>query len=155
MRTLLTLCLVVISLAFLSNVRAFAQITQDGQSKLYLVRKVYVGSMGNTDEAERFRLLLADELAKRGFVVVDRPEKADGVLTGALTVRVQEQVSQARVYVTLNTQQGESLWRKDFGSKRRGFFKTTDPVTLRAHDVANGLHDEWARSAKTAGVEIK
>lgn len=59
------------------------------QSALNAVRKIHVGSMGETDEAERFRLLFEDELSRKGFTVVDVAEKADAVLTGVLSVRVQ------------------------------------------------------------------
>jgi hypothetical protein len=44
--------------------------------------KLFVGTMGRSDEAERFRLLLSEEAEKAGFIGVDRPEVADVILTG-------------------------------------------------------------------------
>ena len=98
--------------------------------------------MGDTDEAERFRLLLEEELSRKGFTVVDGPEKADAVLTGVLSVRVHDKKKSARVYVKLTTLEGARLWGKDFGSRFTSPFNRTEPVKLRAQDVANGLRDE-------------
>jgi len=120
--------------------------------KLEDVRRIYVGEMGEGDEAKRFRLLLEDELAKKDFTVVNRAEDADGVLTGALSVRVHDEKTRARVYVTLHTPDGERLWGKDFGSKIfKISIRTSDPVKMRAEDVADGLRDEWKKAAKNAG----
>lgn len=71
------------------------------QKKFYLVQKVYVGDMGNDDEAERFRFLLEEQLSKKGFIVVNRAEDADAVLRGALSVRAFNKKAEARVYVKL------------------------------------------------------
>src|SRR4051794_19450409 len=60
--------------------------TQTRPTALHLVQKVYVEEMGASAEAARFRLLLEDQLSERGFIVVDKPEKADAVLGGALSV---------------------------------------------------------------------
>lgn len=121
------------------------------QPKLQLIQKIHVGSMGDADEAERFRLLLEEQLAVRGFTVVDKPEAADAVLTGALSVRVQHEKSRARVYVKLSTPQGERLWGRDFGSRITSPFNRTEPVKLRAKDVADGLREEWEKAAKLNG----
>ena len=53
---------------------------------LHRVRKIYVEAMGRSAEAARFRLLLEDQLSGKGFTVVDRPEKADAILGGELSV---------------------------------------------------------------------
>lgn len=120
------------------------QIQTQPQSQFRSVRKIHVGNMGETNEAERFRLLLEEELAKKGFSIVDAPERADAVLTGVLSVRVLDKKTQARVYVKLNAPNGERLWAKDFGS-RVTFFDRTEPVKLRAKDVAKGLWTDWQR----------
>jgi hypothetical protein len=120
--------------------------------KLQDVRRIYVGEMGEGDEARRFRLLLEDELVKKDFTVVSRPQDADAVLTGALSVRVHDEKTRARVYVTLHTPDGTRLWGKDFGSKIfKISIRTSDPVKMRAEDVAGGLRDEWKKAAKNAG----
>ena len=145
MRSLQTLVLVVISTMFqLYPPTARANIW-DRQSRLHLVEKIYVGSMGETDEAERFRLLLEEELSAKGFTVVDRSEKAEAILSGALSVRVHDKKTRARVYVKLETPEGVRLWGKDFGSRFTSPFNRTEPVKLRAQDVANALRDVWER----------
>ncbi len=120
--------------------------SQKSQAQLYRVQKVYVGSMGETDEAERFRLLLEEQLSGKGFTVVDGPEKADAILTGVLSVRVHDKKTQARVYVIISNPGGERLWGRDFGSRLTSPFNRTEPVKLRAKDVANALRDDWMRS---------
>jgi hypothetical protein len=129
---------------------AFAN-TMHGQSqdKLYLIERIYVGEMGQTDEAARFRLLLKERLARKGFTVVERAESAEAIMTGVLSVRVLDEGSEARVYVTLKTPAGERLWGRDFGN---GIFKHLlsfkEPVRLRAEDVARALRDDWKKSAQ-------
>jgi len=118
------------------------------QERLSLVRKIYVGDMGTADEADRFRLLLEEQLLKRGFTVVDKPESADAILTGALSVRVFDNKSEARAYVRLNTPGGERIWARDFGSRLfTNPFRRVEPVKRRAEDVANGLRDDWKRAS--------
>src|SRR5918995_49466 len=127
----------------------FASTPQDlSEPRLHEVHTIYVGSMGDADEADRFRLLLEEQVARKGFAVVDSPEKADAILTGALSVRVHRNSSTARVYVTLHTSKGQRLWGRDFGSKMSNLFSLSEPVKLRAQDVANGLKQDWDKSAK-------
>ena len=143
MRSLLTLTLIIVGSAMTQFFLPAANASQlQGQSELNAVRKIHVGSMGNTDESERFRLLLEEALTQEGFMVVDQPEKADAVLTGALSVRVHDKKTRARVYVTLSTPEGVRLWGKDFGSRFTSPFNRTEPVKLRAQDVANALRNE-------------
>ena len=138
-----------LGLLLAANLATFLPVSQDvSEPKLHEVHNIYVGNMGDDDEADRFRLLLEEQIAKKGFTVVYSPEKADAILTGALSVRVHENSSTARVYVTLDTPKGQKLWRRDFGSKISNLFSWNEPVKLRAQDVANGLKQEWDRSAK-------
>ena len=120
------------------------------EPRLHEVHNIYVGNMGDDDEAGRFRLLLEEQVARKGFAVVDSAEKADAILTGALSVRVHRNSSTARVYITLNTPKGQRLWGRDFGSKMTNIFSLSEPVKLRAQDVANGLKQDWDKSAKLA-----
>lgn len=123
----------------------------DFSSKLYLVQKIYVGEMGNSDEAARFRLLLDEKLSKKGFTVVDKEEKADAILIGALSVRVYDDGSVARATVQLKSPNGERLWGGNFTP--RTTFKRKDTVELRAEDIANRLREDWKKSEKAAGIK--
>jgi predicted enzyme involved in methoxymalonyl-ACP biosynthesis len=117
------------------------------QDRLSLVRKIYVGDMGTADEADRFRLLLEDKLSKRGFVIVERPEIADAILTGALSVRVFDDKSEARAFVRLTTQAGDRIWSREFGSRLIfNPFKRAEPVKRRAEEVADRLREDWRKS---------
>lgn len=154
MRSSLKLTLIILVSIIISpfSLPRLAAAAQGNKSELRLVQKIYVGSMGETDEAERFRLLLEEALAGKGFTVVDGSDKADAILTGVLSVRVHDKKTQARVYVKLSTRVGARLWGKDFGSRLTSPFNRTEPVKLRAQDVANGLRDEWERSAKSGST---
>ena len=116
------------------------------------VQKIYVGDMGADDEAERFRLLLEEQLLKNGFEVVADPDKADAVLTGALSVRVYDDKSEARAAVRLTTQEGDVLWAKDFGHKRFRVnpFSLQEPTRRRAEEVAESLRREMKRPARSS-----
>src|ERR1043165_1220940 len=149
MHMLSTFALVLATLVSLT----FSSWTSQGETRLHEVQRIYVGSMGADDEAERFRLLLEEELREKGFAVVDSPEKADGVLSGALSVRIHRNNSTARAYVTLHTAKGQKLWGRDFGSKLSNLFSLNEPVKLRAQDVASGLRRDWDKSAKLYGVK--
>ena len=73
-----TLCAVIV--LCMATATSFAQ-----PSNLGSVKKIYVGSMGQSDEAERFQLLLSDELGKVGFSTIDNAKDADAVLTSAMS----------------------------------------------------------------------
>jgi hypothetical protein len=144
----------ILALAFLSlaslNIVAgpvlpFSEPTQ-ARSGTQHIQKIYVGDMGKADEASRFRLLLEDELAKRGFTIVDSADQADGVLTGVLSLRVLDEKSQARVYVTMNSPGGQRIWARDFGERVLvNPFKRIEPVKRRAQEVAKELEEEWRK----------
>lgn len=111
------------------------------------VKKVFVGSMGQSDEAQRFQLLLADELGKVGFIVTDDAKTADAVLTCILAVEVHSNQSLARVTAVLKTPDGVRLWGKNFES-HMSFSHTNDTVKLRAQDVAKTLRKDIDRAGR-------
>lgn len=129
----------------------------EAQVALKDVQKVYVGDMGKSDEAERFRLLLADELERNGFGVVEREESADAALAGVLTVRVYDDGSVARVTVRLASGD-QRLWSRDFQQRIPlvplvGILKPSttdgrDTVRARAQDVAKSLREAVTKAGK-------
>ena len=132
---------------------------------LHLVQKIYIGDLGSSDEAARFQLLPEDKLSRRGFTVVDKPEKADAVLSGALSVSaagVYGGMSDVGVTVRLVSISGERLWSINlpkpvtFGAvfKLRGL-KVKEPVEYRAEELAKELREDWERSAKAARTRPK
>ena len=111
---------------------------------LHGIHRIYVGSMGQSDEAERFRMLLQDELGRAGFLTADSEQDADAILTGALAVRVYADESLARATVVLKDRGGARLWSNDF--QPRFHFGGKDTVKLRAQDVAKALKKACANS---------
>ena len=141
--------LVIALLLSLGVPSAYAAQRRGVEKKFQLVRKIYVGDMGSVDEAERFRFLLEEQLSKKGFTVVERAEDADAILSGALSVRVFDDKSEARVYVKLESPGGERLWARDFGNRLlRNPFNRKEPAKLRAEDVANGLRSDWKKASQ-------
>ena len=142
-------------LAVLLCLTASASRASDGaerprrQPALRDVHKIYVGDMGRADEAERFRFLVGEELSKQGFAVVDRAEDADAVLSGALSVRVGDDNTEARAFVKLETPAGARLWAKDFGNRLIfNPLKRKEPTKRRASEIASELRKDWQKAGK-------
>jgi hypothetical protein len=125
-----------------------------GVKNLYDVRKIYIDGMGKSDDSERFRLLLRENLSGKGFTIVDNPDDADALLSGSLATQLEEGTTRARASVYLKSQSGATLWKGNFG-ERLTFGKYRDRIKLRAEDVADGLHGAWKKSAKEAGIKTK
>ena len=129
---------------------------------LHLVRKIYVEGMGTSAEAARFRLLLEDQLSGKGFTIVDRPEKADAVLGGALSVDESGIFGgEADVGVTarLISTEGERLWGYNMGGQITilnpvASLKFKEPIEYRAKELAKKLRNDWERSARAAGIRV-
>jgi hypothetical protein len=121
-----------------------------GVRELYEVHRIYLGEMGQSDDVERFRMLLAGKLSEH-FTVVDKPEEADAILKGVVSTQLAEGTTKARASVSLRSTDGHQLWSDDFGvhwvwgpaSRRR------DSIKLRAEDVADGLYGAWKKSVKS------
>ncbi len=138
--------------------------TKAGQTALHLVEKIYIGEMGSTDEATRFRLLLEDKLTERGFTVVDKAEKADALLSGALSVSPGGAYGRSDVAVTVRlvSAGGERLWSINLPKpvtfagafKVRGL-RIREPVEYRADELARELREDWERSARGANPKPK
>lgn len=119
-----------------------------GKGSLAAIKKIYVGSMGQSDEAGRFQLLLVDELGKAGFTTTDDAKTADAVLTGVLAVRVYSEESLARVTVVLKNPDGLRLWGKDFQPHTQFSLLGGDTVRFRARDVAKALRKDVEKAGK-------
>src|SRR5688500_13763571 len=118
MKLLLWLVLIAGLVPDFHDFSAFAHTSQASrQQDLSLIHRIYIMRMGRTDHAARFRLLLQDRLAKKGFTVVDKSQDADAILTGAFTMT--HDGSEARVYILLETLDGERLWARDRSEERR------------------------------------
>lgn len=115
--------------------------------KLHEVQRIHIGEMGKTDEAERFRLLLEEQLAKKGFTVVETPDQADAILVGVLTVRVHEEDATAQATVYLKTKDGVKLWWGDSQPSYK-WNQSREAVKARAEAIAKKLKADWEKSKK-------
>ena len=135
---------------------------QGQPTALHLVQKIYVEEMGTSDEAARFRLLLEDQLSEKGFTVVDKSEKADAVLGGALSVArsgIYGGPADVSVTARLVSPEGGWLWGTNIGGQITILnpvrsLKFTEPVEYRAKELAKKLRGDWEKSARAAGVKL-
>jgi hypothetical protein len=135
---------------------------QARQTFLHLVQKLYLEKLGTSAEAARFRLLLEDKLTEKGFIVVDKPEKADAILSGALSVSsagIYGGTSDIGVTVQLKSTAGERLWSGNFAGRiiimgPIASLKFKDIVDYRAKELAKKLRNDWEKSARAAGVKV-
>lgn len=121
---------------------------------LHHVQKIYIADMGDGDSAERFRLLLEDQLLRKGFTTVLRESQADAVLGGVLSLPpFDDSEGNARVTVQMRSPaSGTLLWTGNFGPKLTGFFRFKDPLKILAEAMANRLRKDWEQSAKNSGA---
>jgi hypothetical protein len=103
------------------------------------VHHIYVDSMGQGDEAVRFRSLLKQELTHAGFTVEEDSAKADAVLSGTLSVRVVAGYSRAFADVALRATDGPTIWQGGFGPRFIRGRQGNDDIKNRAGDIADEL----------------
>jgi hypothetical protein len=103
------------------------------------VHHIYVDSMGQGDEAVRFRSLLKQELTHAGFTVEEDSAKADAVLSGTLAVRVVAGYSRAFADVALRATDGATIWQGGFGPRFIRGRQENDDIKNRAGDIADKL----------------
>lgn len=145
------LLILVLTLVFLPVLGLSQNATK---SNLFQVKLIFVGDMGKSDEADRFKLLLDEELQKRGFTTVTDATKADAILAGILSLRVYSDTSLARATVQLKSPEGKIIWSGDFEPKSAFFKRIDDTVKFRAQNVVDKLRKDWNKSAKEAGLPI-
>jgi hypothetical protein len=121
--------------------------TAQSSASLASIHRIYVDSMGQSDEAVRFRALLGEEFGKAGFTVADTPANADARLTGSLSLKIIKRGrTHAYVTVALNTPEGEQVWGGEF---HEPFFRVTlsnDAVAVRARDIVKKFKTDQERS---------
>ena len=134
-----------------------AQAKQDiPKVQLSSIQKVYVGGMGSSDTAERFRLLLKQQLSEAGFTLVGKPEKADALIVGILSLPINVLYSsEADVSLVLEatTLDGEQLWFANYANFR--FSYSRDPLKSGAQRVADKLRTDFGKPEKSSSTNSK
>ena len=144
MRALL-LSVSLIALGFLPVSITADPIQDAGAHKPCRVRKVYVGELGGTDEAARFRRSLVERLSRR-FAVVERQEEADAVLTAAVSARGNGRNGEV-VFENgmLKSREGDVLWQGNFYYHYKKSFPGRGIINSAASDVAKNIRDACKR----------
>ena len=87
------------------------------------VRTIYVADFGTDPRYVNFRLDLEKWLSKKKFKVAKRPEDADAVLTGALSISSGNKYSKLTLReAELKSAKGEVAWRGDFDFTTKNAF---------------------------------
>lgn len=117
----------------------------DAQSgKPCLAQKIYVAELGDGDGAARFRSLLERQLSKKGFTIADSQEKADAVLSGAVSVSGSDSNGTVNFErAEIKGKSGEQLWRGNFFWKYRNSFSffRSGKVRSAVGDVATNIKE--------------
>jgi len=137
------LALAVLGLAGLAQASA-----QEPDPALHHIKEIHVGTMGQGDGAERYRVLLEKELRRVGFDVADKADDADAILTGTHSAEVHGDQASSRATVVLKTRSGKQIWFGDYVSQHRGEGPNeTEKVT--AGNCADGLRSDWEKAGKS------
>jgi hypothetical protein len=110
------------------------------------VHRIYVDSMGQDDEAVRFRSSLKQELTHAGFTIEADSAKANAVLSGTLSVRVLAGYSRAFADVALRASDGATIWQGRFGPRFMRGRRGDDDIKNRAGDIADKLLKDYKQS---------
>jgi hypothetical protein len=105
------------------------------------LKAIQVGTMGHTDDAERFRMIAEEQLSKKGFSIVDVPERAEAILTGVITIQNSADGSSTEfTTVVLKGKDGVRLWSNDYCLWRPySSIVKVDGVRFRAEVLANDI----------------
>lgn len=82
--------------------------------RLASVTKIFIGEMGMSDHAERFRFVLEDLLIEKGFSVVTDESIADATISGVFTLTIENEDEVARASIRLKLPSAERIWGGEF-----------------------------------------
>ena len=102
-------------------------------------RRVYIGTVVQGFDGDRFRNLLALELERAGFVVTDRKDEAEAVVTGEQSVWAE---GGGGFSVSLTNSAGERLWQGSVPNPmrlRKTHCDDRDRLTALAQNVATAV----------------
>jgi hypothetical protein len=136
-----------LTLALLPSVSSPQCLAQAQNPALIRVKEIYVGTMGQGEESERFRRLPEQELRRVGFEVADKAEDADAILTGAHSAEVHGDKALARATVLLKTRSGKQIWFGDYVSQHWGEGANVT-VKTTAENCTDALRKDWEKVAK-------
>jgi hypothetical protein len=134
---------------------------REENSKLRDVKKIYVGELGRSDDADIIREKIKLRLTKSNqFTVVNREQDADAILTG--TVVISQQVSGnfpdidtknkgVAVFYLRDPETDEDIWTYEFKPNFFNVVILTDKATRGYNQVANRTVDKMLKDAGYKG----
>lgn len=82
------------------------------------VQKIFVGKLGNNDDAERFRFQFSRELANYGFTPWDGEEGADAIVKGSFTYQNYGEKTGAQANLRLLSQDNKEIYSLSVADKK-------------------------------------
>ena len=113
---------------------------------LHNISRILLDIEGDSDDADRFRILLAEYLEAEAFVIVDSIEDSDATLTGIYSVRMKRGTEKATATLRLLLPSGENVWSFEY-SPRTSSSRTAH---YTASAAAKQLRKDSKRSEKNA-----
>ena len=142
MRYLFALALV--GLLLVTAAPAAYSLQADAPDKPCRVRKIYVESLGGSDDAEWFRRELQKQLKKKRFTLASKASDAEGVLTGSFSFTGSGREGKVAFDSgELKDASGARLWHGNFYFTRRDSrsFPSRHAIKDAASNVASNLRD--------------
>ena len=111
------------------------------QPPTFAARVIHVEPMGQDHEAFRFRKLIADHLAQRGFTIAADAGRADLILVTTLSTPVIGGETRAFASAELRRRDGSAVWAVDFPAndgwrQARG----REAIPKLAEEIAAAVH---------------
>ena len=134
---------------------------REENSKLRNVKKIFVGELGRSDDADIVREKIKLRLSKSGqYVVVNRQSDADAVLTG--TVVISQQVSGnfpeistknkgVAIFYLRDAETDDDIWTYEFKPNFFNVVILTDKATRGYNQVANRTVDKLLKDSGYKG----
>jgi len=119
-----TLFVILLSTLWAIPLNTRATIFQAGVTdKPCYIQKIYVAEFGSDPRFINFRLDLQKWLSKKKFTIVDKPDEAEAVLTGTLSITNGEKRSNLTLKnAALTTARGERVWHADYDLTTKNSF---------------------------------
>jgi hypothetical protein len=117
--------IVLVVLTYIASPICLGAVAPQGASavKPCSVRTIYVADFGNDPRHVNFRLFMEKWLSKKKFTVARKPEDADAVLTGKLSISSGNKYSNLTFRdAELTTANGETAWHGNFNITTKNAF---------------------------------
>jgi hypothetical protein len=128
-------------------------VSQDAEHRktLATVNRVHLQPFGRTEAAERFALILEQELIDQGFSIASSPDSADITLSGIVSMDWRIDSVRANATIRGVSRNGERIWGGTFPPPVF-MYPTSDAVKKTAISVVNQLRYDVDQLRKAAAA---